>query len=111
MRILKFGGSSVGTPEALEKVIAIVLEAQKKDQIAVVVSAFQGVTDGLIAMAHHAARGDEIYKVLLKKNFDRHLDAVKSLLSVQSQSGVLASVIVMLNELEDFLNLLAKQGK
>lgn len=104
MRILKFGGSSVGNPEAIEKVIAIVLEAQKKDQIAVVVSAFQGVTDGLIAMAQHAARGDEIYKVFFKKNFDRHVDVVKNLVSVQSQSSVLASVMVMLNELEDFLN-------
>lgn len=105
MRILKFGGSSVGTPEAMQKVMQIVTDAQQKDQkVAVVVSAFQGVTDQLIAMANDAARGDPAYKFLLGKLSDRHLAAVRSLITVKNQSSVLASVIILLRALEDLFN-------
>ncbi|TRZ78655.1 MAG: hypothetical protein D4R94_00940, partial [Chitinophagaceae bacterium] len=45
MQVLKFGGSSVGNAEAIEKVVGIVTNSIKKQQAIVVVSAMSGVTD------------------------------------------------------------------
>jgi len=57
MRILKFGGTSVGSPEGIENIIAILREKGPGESL-VVVSAFSGVTDGLITLAETAAKGD-----------------------------------------------------
>ncbi|MBZ0267376.1 aspartate kinase, partial [bacterium] len=49
MRILKFGGTSVGSPERVRAVAAIVADARGAEEpLAVVVSAFGGVTDALL---------------------------------------------------------------
>ena len=66
MEVLKFGGSSVGTPEAISKVIAIVKERVKINQAIVVVSAMSGVTDQLILLAQSAAQGNEAYKTIIQ---------------------------------------------
>jgi aspartokinase/homoserine dehydrogenase 1 len=59
MFVLKFGGTSVGSPAAIENVITILNDAEHAGKVAaVVVSAFSGVTDGLIAAARLAAAGD-----------------------------------------------------
>ena len=66
MQVLKFGGSSVGTPEAISKVIAIVKERVKTTPTIVVVSAMSGVTDQLILLAQSAAQGNEAYKTIIQ---------------------------------------------
>ena len=59
MRILKFGGTSVGSAEAFDQVAKIVARARQQDsQIVVVTSAMSGVTDTLINAAKAAAAGD-----------------------------------------------------
>jgi len=40
-KVIKFGGSSVATPERIRDVASIVLDAAKKERVIVVVSAFQ----------------------------------------------------------------------
>ncbi|MDR1363556.1 MAG: aspartate kinase, partial [Spirochaetaceae bacterium] len=50
MLIMKFGGTSVGSAAAIEKLIQIVTTKKAGNKI-VVVSAFSGVTDTLIRMA------------------------------------------------------------
>ena len=67
MRVLKFGGSSVGHADTLKKVVSIIREAVKKDKIVVVVSALGGTTDQLIHIGTKAESGDESYKSLLQK--------------------------------------------
>ena len=44
MRVLKFGGSSVATTEAMERSAAIVKDAQGHGRVGVVVSALRGIT-------------------------------------------------------------------
>ncbi|MDY7094246.1 MAG: bifunctional aspartate kinase/homoserine dehydrogenase I [Acidobacteriota bacterium] len=56
MRVLKFGGSSVASPERVEAVVAIVRKALEAGPVTVVVSAFGGVTDTLLAAAQAAAQ-------------------------------------------------------
>ena len=58
MKILKFGGSSVGDAERILKVIEIIKRSIKENKnIGVIFSAFQGVTDQLISMSRAAAGG------------------------------------------------------
>lgn len=59
MRVLKFGGTSVGSADAFARVAEIIRKASEEDEIVVVTSAMSGVTDALIQAAKAAAAGDE----------------------------------------------------
>lgn len=86
MKVLKFGGSSVGGAENIEKVIAIV-RAQTEPCI-VVLSAMQGTTDALIGIARAAESGDESFRVAIRDLEAKHVDAARALLGAGSQDGV-----------------------
>lgn len=103
MRVLKFGGSSVGTPDALEKVISIITKSKEEDELAVVVSAFRGVTDQLLVMSSLASEGDLSYKDHLREIEDRHYDTIRAVVPAKHQSDVITSFKLTLNELEDVL--------
>ncbi len=62
-RVLKFGGTSVGSPETLRHALAIVQEAAKGRRIVVVVSALSGVTDQLAALAQGMGRGLDAVRI------------------------------------------------
>ena len=64
MKVLKFGGSSVGSPESIQKVRNIAL-SQSEPSI-IVVSALGGVTDMLLQISEMAREGDDSYKELLE---------------------------------------------
>jgi len=97
MRVLKFGGTSVGSVENLAKVLAIV-RAQGTDPYPVVVaSAHSGVTDELLAQARAAAGG----RYSLGKLRDRHR-------TLWAEIGVdMAPVEPLFDELDDLLRGLA----
>ena len=57
MKVLKFGGTSVKNADRIRKVIKIVEKVQEKEACIVVVSAFGGITDKLIDVAHIAIKG------------------------------------------------------
>ncbi|MCW5911271.1 MAG: bifunctional aspartate kinase/homoserine dehydrogenase I [Cyclobacteriaceae bacterium] len=103
MKVLKFGGSSVAKPERIRSVIEIV-KPYLEDKPAVVFSAFSGVTDTLIALAGNALSGKIEYKDQLRQLEARHLDAVRELIGIQKQSGIIAQVKFTCNELEDVLH-------
>lgn len=103
MKIIKFGGSSVATPERIRSVINIISPYAQRD-VAIVFSAFGGVTDVLIHLSTLALEGNAEYKKKLEELETRHLDAVRSLISVTNQSGILAKVKIQINELEDVLH-------
>ena len=62
MKVLKFGGTSVGSPERIRGVKKII-ESQDSPCV-VVVSAFQGITDELKQISELASARNEEYKVL-----------------------------------------------
>jgi bifunctional aspartokinase / homoserine dehydrogenase 1 len=103
MKVLKFGGSSVATPARIQSVVEIVKPYLKGD-VAIVFSAFGGVTDMLIQISTLALQGDLEYKTKLAEIEKRHLEAVRALIGVQKQSSILAQVKFMMNELEDVLH-------
>lgn len=104
MRVLKFGGSSVGTVDAIKQVANIISDKKRDHHLAVVVSAFQGVTDSLEKAILQASTGDESYKQILTELEDRHNSVVKELISIQKQSQTLAQFKMMFNELDDVLH-------
>jgi aspartokinase/homoserine dehydrogenase 1 len=104
MKVLKFGGSSLATPERVLSVIDIVRPYWEEGSLkALVVSAFGGVTDILIQASNAALSGRQEFEVLVNQVSQRHLEAVKALIHVRRQSAILAQTKVMLNELEDVL--------
>ncbi len=61
MDVLKFGGTSVGSAENINKVISILDSYSKNSRIIVVVSAVGGITDKLLKAAELALNKDENY--------------------------------------------------
>ncbi len=105
MQILKFGGSSVASPELINRVVEIVRGALQKDpQTAVVLSAMGGVTDALLEASHLASQGDSAYRDKLQAIEQRHLSAVKDLIPLDQQSSTLSFVKKRCNEIEDTCN-------
>ena len=100
MQVLKFGGSSVGSAEAINKMIAIVMNSRKKEPTIVVVSAMSGITDQLLMLAQTASNGNEAYKTIVETIEQKHLEVVRALLPIQQQSATLSLVKQLTNELE-----------
>ncbi len=104
MKVLKFGGTSVGNAENIEKVIQILLDYKANgERLVVVFSAMSQMTNRLIAMSVKAAAGDESYQIDLKDFEQAHVDAVRKLVNVKGQSTVFANIKRKINELEDLL--------
>ena len=88
MKVLKYGGSSVASPERIRAIGRQVLErVQNGERLSIVFSAFEGVTDGLIECAHLAAKGKIKYVDLCEKLKQRHLDALDDLLEDASSKS------------------------
>jgi aspartokinase/homoserine dehydrogenase 1 len=103
MKVLKFGGTSVGSVQSIQTLLEILKEEVKAgDKPVVVLSAMGGVTNLLLAMAGAAAAGGEFNKDLAELE-RRHFDAVKALLTAQYQNPALTRLKIYFNELEELL--------
>ena len=80
---MKFGGTSVGSPEAIHNVVEIVQTAIEQDErVVVVVSAMSGVTDRLLESVRLAERNDKWgYLSLSQKIRDQHEEAINRLIA------------------------------
>ena len=100
MKIMKFGGTSVGSVDSILKVKQIV-EAEKEPVI-VVVSALGGVTDQLIRTAAMATSGDIAYEAEFNSIVSRHEEMIKQIIPSGSQKRSLEKKIhALLDELRD----------
>ena len=99
MKVVKFGGTSVANATNIKKVVRII--TQSNEPQIVVVSAFSGVTDTLLQIGTWAERNNDAYLSLIKELETKHLDAVRELLPVTTQSHCLSEVKQNINELED----------
>ncbi|KAL6056551.1 Bifunctional aspartate kinase/homoserine dehydrogenase I [Balamuthia mandrillaris] len=117
MKVLKFGGTSVGSKEAIAQVVCIV--AKELDQlssqndgasaspvrcpVAVVASAFGGGTDQLRRMGELAAQGDQSYLPLFHSFHQRHMDAVQLLEGEEARSELQKRLGKLLEDLQNVL--------
>lgn len=79
MKVLKFGGTSVGSVSSILSLQKIVEKEAKHQPIIVVVSALGGITDQLIATSQLALKGDESWKTEFDSIVERHhkmIDAI-----------------------------------
>jgi len=103
MKVLKFGGTSVGTVESLKAVLGIVKKSyDAKEKPLVVLSAMSGVTNLLTQLAEDAAEGKS-FSDGLKSLEDKHFAVVKELLAVKFQNPVFTKLKLFFNEIEDLL--------
>ena len=104
MRVLKFGGSSLATPDRIREVARIVLDEAREEPLIVVVSAFQGVTNQLIECARLAERGEPECERTYGRIAKRHRAAIDDLLGPRRGSRVRTQIGVLLGELHDVLH-------
>ena len=79
MKVMKFGGTSVGSPDSLKLVKSIVENEQ--EPVIVVVSALNGVTDRLLLAADFARNNNSGYKPLLDEIIARHEEIIEKLIT------------------------------
>ena len=97
MKVLKFGGTSVGTVESLGHVKKIVESCS--EPVIVVVSALGGITDQLINTAYLASNGDTSYLDSYAHIVKRHNDVIDGIVPIEKQSEVKSIVEPLLEEL------------
>jgi bifunctional aspartokinase / homoserine dehydrogenase 1 len=103
MKVLKFGGTSVGSVEAILSLLRIVKNAgDNNEKLIVVCSAMHGVTGGLIELLDEASKGDEILSKL-KLIEERHYQTVRKLLDIKRHNQALLNLKLLFNELEELL--------
>ena len=93
--VMKFGGTSVGSPDAITQAVNIVKRSsQDWDQMVVVVSAMRGVTDLLIQSAETAASSDEqAFLSLIGELDNRHQDTIRELIDNDGERVRLSAII------------------
>ena len=81
MKVMKFGGTSVGTVESILSLKAIVEKQAQTQPIIVVVSALGGITDKLLSTAQLALKGDERWKDDFLAMVDRHHKMIDTIIT------------------------------
>ena len=104
MKVLKFGGTSVGSASNINKVIEIVNNASNKINIAVVVSAVGGITDKLLYAANEAVDKKINYKKIFNDIKNIHLEIINELLDGEPLDIVEDIIIEHLTNLEKLLD-------
>lgn len=100
MKVLKFGGSSVGSVSSMLSVKKIVESVD--DNVIVVVSALGGITDKLINTSKMAAAGDSAYEKEMKEIINRHIEMVYTLIpACKEREDLLELVNELFSELKD----------
>ena len=94
IHVLKFGGTSVGSAQAISAALAIVAERARQHEVVVVVSAMSGVTDALLRSAHAAAAGNgQIVADLAVEIERKHFAAISELLADHNEIRALQQTI------------------
>lgn len=99
MKVLKFGGTSVGSAAAIQKVKDIVL--QQTTDVVVVVSALGGVTDLILKAAGNATQGTDDFHLILEEIKNRHEKTISELF--EDKVFVITTIRGLLDELEQIL--------
>ncbi len=101
MKVLKFGGSSVGSPDIIKEVKRIVSEQSKP--CVVVVSAFKGITDQIIATSMLASLRDITYEKGIETIYLRHYEVVEELIPEAKKESVKRYLDLLMHDFKDLL--------
>ena len=81
MKVMKFGGTSVGSVKSILSLKKIVETEARTQPVVVVVSALDGITDKLIATSRMAKQGDERYREEFDAMVIRHHQMIDAIIS------------------------------
>lgn len=108
MKVMKFGGTSVGSVNSILNLKSIVENAAKEDDIIVVVSALGGITDRLIKTANMAVQGDSSFNDEFQEIVARHHELVNAIIPCnEKRTELLKEVDMLLGELNNIYQGLA----
>ena len=95
LRVMKFGGTSVGTAEAIGQTVGILEQRRSEgDRLVVVVSALSGVTNLLLESATAAAAGQRDAADALRQGLrDRHLSMINEVVHEPQRRALITSTI------------------
>ncbi len=99
MKVLKFGGTSVGSTESIRSVKKIVEAIE--EPVIVVVSALGGITDKLLKTSDLASKGDPAYQQEFAEIVARHRAIIEGVVPKAEQEKVEKQVMETLDELEN----------
>jgi bifunctional aspartokinase / homoserine dehydrogenase 1 len=86
LRVIKFGGTSVGDAERIRKVAEIIRDARRESDLVVVVSAMSGVTNKLVEATARSEAGDrKAVDRIFEELRERHRAAVNALIHATAQ--------------------------
>src|SRR5689334_3101815 len=100
MKVMKFGGTSVGRPERMHHIASLV--SKEQEPVIVVLSALSGTTNALVEIGEHIAKGDRSVAKQAIDKLEKHYqafikDLVKSKEMVAKAKGVVAEHFEFLN--------------
>lgn len=98
MKVLKFGGTSVGSVESILSLKAIVEKEAQEQPIIIVVSALGGITDKLIATSVLAQKGDEAWKDEFQAMVERHHKMIDTIITDPRKREQLFNIVDSLFE-------------
>ncbi len=98
MKVLKFGGTSVGSVKSILSLKRIVEKEAKRQPIVVVVSALGGITDQLISTSHLAREGKEEWKLQFEQMVDRHHKMIDTIITENNDREALFNKVDALFE-------------
>ena len=108
MKVMKFGGTSVGSVESILSLKKIVEEAAANERVIVVVSALGGITDKLIKTANLAVGGDMAFNDECREIVTRHHQLIETVITDQGKrAALLEEVDMLLGELNNIYQGLA----
>lgn len=104
MKVMKFGGTSVGKPERMHDVASLI--AKNEEPVIVVLSALSGTTNALLEIGHAIARGDRDNAKRLISDLEKHYqEFVQELISKPAAREKAAAIVA---EHFEFLNIILK---
>ncbi|SFZ91530.1 aspartate kinase [Flaviramulus basaltis] len=103
MKVLKFGGTSVGSSKNINNVIKILEDYSKTDSVVCVVSAVGGITDKLLLAGKEAQNKNKNYSDSFNIIKDIHFNIINEL-NLGESSNIIAFADEKLNELKSLLD-------
>src|SRR5258706_9608781 len=104
MKVMKFGGTSVGKPERMHHIVSLI--TNEKEPVIIVLSALSGTTNALVEIGYHISKGD---RVMAKQHIDKleaHYHAFVN--DLVKDPAAIAKAKSIISEHFEFLNIILK---
>ncbi|AGC66957.1 bifunctional aspartokinase/homoserine dehydrogenase [Candidatus Uzinura diaspidicola str. ASNER] len=109
MKVIKFGGTSVGEVHAIEQICYILIDKkEQEDRYAIIVSAIGGITDQLVICAQYAEKKNIKYYLILDEIESYHLEIIRELFTILHKKKLISRIIKYLKNLEKIYNSICK---